>query len=61
VRSALAKGLEIDGENIHIDYGTKIVTVDCDPAVTLDAIAKALEGSDKYRITQQPVGTGVAN
>ena len=53
MRSALAKGLEIDGENIQIDYGTKIVTVDCDPAVTIDAIAKALEGSDKYGIANK--------
>ena len=50
MRSALAKGLEIDGENIEIDYGTKMVTVDCDPAVNMDAIAKALEASDKYGV-----------
>ncbi len=50
MRSALAKGLEIDGENIEIDYGTKMVTVDCDPAVNMDAIAKALEASGKYGI-----------
>jgi hypothetical protein len=50
VRSALATGLNVNEDSISIDYGAKIVTVDCDPPVTMDAIAKALESSEKYGV-----------
>lgn len=50
MRSALAKGLEISEDTIDIDYESKMVTINSDPAVTKDAIAKALEASNKYGV-----------
>lgn len=53
MQAALAKGLGVSKDKIHVDFDTKSVAIDLDgAAVDKAAVAKALEATGRYSLKE---------